>query len=306
MEAGAGFVDVTWEHDGAAVTGFAIHRETVTTTTATVATPLAEVGATDRSYRDETVEAGIPYRYSVAAQGQGDRVSSSTPHSGAPVVADEPLFELFAYVGTSAGTTPNPVTAFALILRGPQPEVDTSVAIALTGPPAWGAEAFEWQWSADRSQLVGGRSYLPKEVVSGAYEVRATIDDTSVATTVLVDADLVLQKATGVTLIRSEVDQLALSWEPIPGAAIYYVTLYDDGRRYLYADSGTDTEITLTGFDLDLNPTHRYRVSVDAASVDVGPGVSGVGEPAPSQQRNLVAGDDLCFHPGDEEFNDCD
>ena len=305
--AGAGVVEVSWEHDGAGVTGFAIYRETVTTSTATAGTPLAEVGATERSFRDETVEAGVPYQYSVAAQGTGGRASSPTPHAGEPVAADEPLFELFAYVGTQAGESPDPTISFGLILRGPKPEVDTSVTVTVIGPAAWGTEEFEWMWRADWSQLAAGRGVSSKgAAVSGVYEVRATFIGNSITSAVTVDADLVLPKPTGLTLIRSAVDEMVLSWDPVPGAAAYTVTLGGDDFRYLYAGDSTVSEIALSGFDFDLDPSERYRVVIGAASVDVLPGVREVGEPAPSQQRDLVRGDYVCFYPGDEEFSDCD
>lgn len=98
VAAGAGFVDVTWEHDGANVTGFAIYRNVVAVGAAAAGTPLAEVGAAARSYRDTTTVPGVPYRYAVAAKGGGRRASMATPHEGEPVAAGEPRSVAFEFL----------------------------------------------------------------------------------------------------------------------------------------------------------------------------------------------------------------
>ena len=116
--AGAGFVTVTWEHDGAGVTGFVISRATVQAATVQAVTVVAsaqqpsmaeeadrvspdaervhtaasvgEVGANERSFRDNAVVAGRAYRYSVVAMGSGGVASEAGVQTAPPVVPAEP------------------------------------------------------------------------------------------------------------------------------------------------------------------------------------------------------------------------
>jgi len=100
-----GAIDVAWDHDGLNVTGFVVYRGTTTTSAAGAVGHLgvagavarhdlesvAEVGASERSYRDEDVQDDTVYSYAVAAKGSGG-VSAPTSQAGDPV-APEPVVE---------------------------------------------------------------------------------------------------------------------------------------------------------------------------------------------------------------------
>ena len=220
----------------------------------------------------------------------------------------ESPYELFAYVGTNVGHwDPVPRIASVFFLQGPAPDVDTSVEVIVTGPPAWGVQEFEVTWPRGQSLLQAGRSRSSRGVVSGTYEIRASFNGESVASTVSVDAALVLPLPTGVTLVRSAVDQVELSWDPVSGVAVYTVALdHLDSLSLFFDDRGTDPEFLLSGFDTPLDAGERYRVRVGAASLELAPASLGLAEPPPSQQVNGVSSTAGCFFPGDEEFTACD
>ena len=86
----AGAVDVSWQHDGSDVTGFAVHRRVVDggvgVSALSAFEPLTEVAADVRSYRDETVVLGAGYEYTVTARGTAGS-SSPTAQAALPVSA---------------------------------------------------------------------------------------------------------------------------------------------------------------------------------------------------------------------------
>lgn len=88
--AGEGFVDVTWMHDGQDLAGFLVSRTAVPSQASAAGDAwqtIAELAEGDREYRDETVEAGVGYRYLVAAVGgTGDASQPAGPLDDSPVV----------------------------------------------------------------------------------------------------------------------------------------------------------------------------------------------------------------------------
>lgn len=131
---GPGYVDVTWEHDGARVTGFVIERRQLddtgtaasslsdselvvaprAATSASSVTPhdaveVGTVGAEARTFRDEAVEAGVSYRYGVRAVGTGGS-TSSTSETPAQGVSPQPP-------GDGIGSNPDPNRYLAAIVR---------------------------------------------------------------------------------------------------------------------------------------------------------------------------------------------
>ena len=299
-----GAITVSWEHDGTNATGFAIYREAVTPATTTAAAPLAVVDVAVRLFRDESVEAGVSYAYSVAALGAGGRASHPTPHDGAPVAPGEPTLELFAYVGTHVGQRPEPDTFLGYrirLLRDPDLDVGTNITLTVTGPGAWGTHERVWT----EAPTWRGAMYYSlqlRDAVSGAYEVTATIDGESASNTITVDADIVLPRPTGETVVRSTVDQLALSWDPVPGAAHYSVLLSRAEVGLFHHVHTANPEADFSSLDLD--PTARHRVRLTAYSTSLRWEVWG-DEPPPPQQVNR-ADIDRCFFPGDEAFSDCE
>ena len=86
---GPGAVDVSWQHDGRNVTGFAVHRRLVEgegTATLNAFERLTEVTAGVRAFRDETVVLGAGYEYTVTADGAAGS-SSPTAQTSSPVSA---------------------------------------------------------------------------------------------------------------------------------------------------------------------------------------------------------------------------
>ncbi len=83
-------VDVSWQHDGRDVTGFAVHRRAVAegaaASTLSAFERLGEVAADDRAFRDETVVLGVGYEYTVTADGAAGS-SSPTAQTSQPVSA---------------------------------------------------------------------------------------------------------------------------------------------------------------------------------------------------------------------------
>ena len=92
-------ITVSWDHDGEDVTGFVVDREVAVdaTTMGNASMDLervAIVGGLDaeaRSFRDDTVQQGVSYRYAVAALGTGGAVSTSATQSGSPVQPQPPV-----------------------------------------------------------------------------------------------------------------------------------------------------------------------------------------------------------------------
>ena len=88
--AGPGYVDLGWQHDGRGLTGFAVYRSPVATGPASAArastTPIAELDAAARTYRDASVPLGPGYEYRVTALGAGG-ASPSAEAGGGPVWA---------------------------------------------------------------------------------------------------------------------------------------------------------------------------------------------------------------------------
>ena len=143
--AGPGYVDVAWDHDGARVSGFVIERrEIVSVATVGARGPGAErviaarleatspvmtldavevgsVGAEARSFRDESVESGVSYRYGVRAVGAGGSTSAvgETPEEGvSPLPPDGAI-----------GSNPDPDRFLAAIVRdGAEPVGDALVS----------------------------------------------------------------------------------------------------------------------------------------------------------------------------------
>lgn len=88
---GPGTVTVSWEHDGVDVTGFDVHRQVAAVHTAGTApswTVVGSVGATERTFVDDTVDEDVAYRYGVSARGGEDVASDPAEHAGDPVVPD--------------------------------------------------------------------------------------------------------------------------------------------------------------------------------------------------------------------------
>lgn len=86
---GPGAVDVSWQHDGRNVTGFAVHRRSVEgegTATLNAFERLTEVTAGVRAFRDETLVLGAGYEYTVTADGAAGS-SSPTAQTSHPVSA---------------------------------------------------------------------------------------------------------------------------------------------------------------------------------------------------------------------------
>ena len=141
---GPGYVDVTWEHDGARVTGFTIERRQLDDT-GTAASSLSDselviaprpavsassvtthdaaevgtVGAEARAFRDEAVEAGVSYRYGVRAVGSGGS-TSSTSETPAEGVSPQPP-------GGTIGSNPDPSRFLAAIVRDGAAPVDNAI-----------------------------------------------------------------------------------------------------------------------------------------------------------------------------------
>lgn len=295
----AGFVDVGWAHDGVNAQAFRVYRDEAVDASVVVATtPLADLDASERSFRDWSAQPGVPYRYAVAARGANGLASQATAHTGAPAIAGEaaPL-ELFAYVGTYAGWRPTPVIDLVTVVRGSAVGAHSSAFWTVTGPDPWGVYEFEAGPATSR--------IVVRDAVSGTYEVAVNIDGTRLTRTITVDADRVLPSPTGETLVRSAVDAVEVAWQPVPGAASYEVQFNEEGTNVYYTDRSTTASADFARFDLDLNPSAEHNLRVIAHSLYLTPDLFGPDPLPPSQQRDVVLGDLVCFYPGDAAFRDC-
>lgn len=140
---GPGYVDVSWDHDGERLTGFVIERRELdaATTTAENTSPMVvpqllaapaavatlesvEVGSVDaeaRSFRDDSVETGVSYRYGVRAIGAGG-TSSALRETQAEGVSPQPPSGVI-------GSNPDPERFLAAIVRdGDAPVGDALVS----------------------------------------------------------------------------------------------------------------------------------------------------------------------------------
>ena len=227
---GAGFVLVAWEHDGANATGFVIYREVVAAgagapVTANSMTELARVGAEARSYQDDAVEPGTTYRYAVAAQGAGSRVSPPADQSGAPVVPDEvdpddgvPWFGT-ATMGTVVGAGGSGATEIQL--RFGYTGAITELRVAVTGPEGHfrgttltAAEPFQ-------------RIVYFDPVPSGTYSVRVYGDGGDETWTIDFDADASLTPPAAPDIVSATRDTVEVAWTLVPEARIYWLAIFE-------------------------------------------------------------------------------
>jgi hypothetical protein len=206
--------------------------------------------------------------------------------------------ELFAYVGTYAGWRPTPVTYVTTVVRGLGTDAQVDATVTVTGPEPWGP--YEYEAGTAASRLVA------RDAVSGTYEVVVSFDETLLTKTITVDADLVLPSPSGETLVSSAVDSLVVAWQPVPGAAYYEVQFNEEDTSLYYTDRSTTASADFSRFDLALDPSVRHNLRVIAYSIDLTPGLFGSDPLPPSQQRDKVIGDLVCFYPGDEAFSACD
>lgn len=268
--AGAGFVLVAWEHDGANATGFVVYREAVVAgagvpVTTSAMTEVARVGAEERSYRDDAVESGTSYRYAVAAQGAGARVSPPADQSGEPVVPDEvDPDDGVPWFGTATkGTVSGGIGATELVLRFGYTGAITELEITVTGPdgPRGGITLTE----AEASRRFVYFDAPP----SGTYSVRVVGDGGDETWTIDFDADASLTPPAAPEVVSATTDTVEVAWTLVPEARIYWLSILErtDDRPETIEWSGhlVDPEEgrhVFTGLALDSDA--EYYISIQS------------------------------------------
>ena len=261
-----GYINVTWSHDGARVTGFRVTRsDAATTTSGTVARTddeaVFELGAQARSMNDTSVQPGRSYTYAVTALGTGDDTSAAA-QPAAPV-AVEPGFTLVT--GTYAASfVDGPASALGMFFYLPDDQpFDTQPSVTITGPMGWNDDE-PWVSTPPIAWVRDGfvwtvAGFAP--AVVGTYSAELSVDgDTYTSSSDLTSLDMV-DLVIGVTLEETERTLVRVSFDSHPTAASYVATVYE-GAGVNAANVGFSASLAspIQIDDLDLAPGDHFVV----------------------------------------------
>ncbi len=227
-----GVVTVSWQHDGAEVDGFRVHRSPSSSqgsnqrASAQQVEQLGEVGSEARSFTDLSAEIGVDYSYSVTAFGTaGESPAASLPGA----IAAEPG------IAISMGTFVNPLLSVPRLtlalfehLSAEELADATNVSVTVTGPAGWNNDD-SVEFPVDMDVLIDGLQWFTiSDAVVGTYEVDLAIDggDTDYSHTFTLDDLTTLPLPTGLTLGAYDSTSVAASWDAHPSASSYVPQLF--------------------------------------------------------------------------------
>lgn len=271
VSSGPGYMIVSWSHGGDGVQGFEVHRASVAgaSVTAQQAEPIMTLGPDERRYKDEDVEPGATYSYSVIALGSGgdsqpaqQSGGATTLEPGIALVVGTINHPLFAEPRTSVG---------AYIFLTAEQLAAVSGPLVLTGPPGWNADApmelktpeavamaqpFTW-WSPD------------VEAISGEYALELQLGTSTVSAEATLDATLTVDQPQDVQLHLAGEDLASVSWTVPDGSVSSWVGIYSGTYQAPVREFGEPAY----GESLDLShlglPVGTYYAAVFSTPYDL-------------------------------------
>lgn len=202
--------------------------------------------------------------------------------SGAMAQSTEPKLPFDARVGTYNNGTRTTGTFFLLLFQFPENSPEQDVTLAVRGPTGWNGNQ-PFTTTLEQASVDGNWWTIPRTgiaAVAGNYTLEVRVNNqTYSVTTALAATDRLAQPQ--VTVVSSSRDRVRVSWQAVPGALQYYVTLEDD-ETVLERAYTSGTSLTFSG--LELAPGKTYEVYVEAwnlpytssmAYMDLAPQVNG-------------------------------
>jgi Leucine-rich repeat (LRR) protein len=266
---------VTWQDNSNNETGFALYREGGSSVLeGQAATKIKDLPADTTSFVDTEVSLETDYSYSVVATGNEGDSGQVTTKTVAKIAQGVDLM-----VGTNNRhwDAVNNGTIFRMYLLFPESvlqDPDVEMTAKLTGPEGWNdGEAFEDEYFIDGFERENGYAFVSlngTDAINGTYTFELTVDGKPyTASAVLNDASYRLPRATNVKVTSSSNTSVSASWDTVPGAAVYFASLWIgdyEGNPVVNYTRANGTSITFDGLDLT---NDKYQIEVVAQSADV-------------------------------------
>jgi hypothetical protein len=146
------------------------------------------------------------------------------------------------------------------------------IPLVITGPAGWnGGQPYEILAKAEPENALiqlGDRwklSFSPEiPTVPGVYTATTTVAGQTYTSTLDVSSGKMLPSVVGFTA-SAVADKIDVSWEAVPGAKEYYVTLLDESGEVggMYT---TETSVSFADFGMPLDTTKNFSISLNALS----------------------------------------
>jgi hypothetical protein len=146
-----------------------------------------------------------------------------------------------------------------------------NIPLVITGPSGWNdGELYETTLAATPENAVfyadrWHLSFSPDLTTPpGVYTATTQVSGKTYTSTLDVSMSKMLSRPV-VSITSASADRIDVSWEPVRGAAEYYIQFMDYAGSFYYAYT-TETNVSLSNFQAPLDTTKNYTLSVYAMS----------------------------------------
>ena len=270
---GPGYVTVTWKDNSDNETGFALYRDGgASELQAQEATKIKDLPANTTSFVDTDVVLETPYNYSVVAigdEGESDQVATKTAAKIAQGV------DLMVGTNNRHWDAENNGTIFRIYLLFPESvlqDPNVTMTAKLSGPAGWNdGEALEGEYTVDGFGRENGYDFLSfndTDAINGTYTFELNVNGkTYTASAELKDASFRVPRATNARVTSSSSTSVSASWDSVPGAAVYFVSLWRGTYEENIVDYTRSDGTSITFNDLNLDED-QYQVEIVAQNSD--------------------------------------
>lgn len=271
VSSGPGYMIVSWAHGGEGVEGFEVHRSTVAgaSLTAQQADPIATLGPDERRYKDEDVEPGATYSYSVVTLGGGGK-SEPAVQSGGETTLEPGVALVVGTINHPLFTKPV-VSVGAYIFLTAEQLAAVSGPVVLTGPPGWNGDAPFQLMTAETVPLDLPFSWFNTniEAITGEYVMELELGANTVSAEATLDATHIVDRPEDVQLNLAGGELDSATWTVPAGSVSSWVGIFSgtyESPVREYSANTNDETISLSHLDL---PAGSYYAAVFSTPWDL-------------------------------------
>lgn len=271
VSSGPGYMIVSWAHDGDGVQGFEVHRTAVAgaSVTAQQADPVVTLGPDERRYKDEDVEPGASYSYSVVALGSGGK-SQPAEQSGGSTTLEPGIALVVGTINHPLFTEPVTSVGAYLFLTAEQLEA-VSGPLVLTGPPSWNGDAPMELMTPETVEIAEPFSWFNPnvEAITGEYVLELPLGPNMLSAEANLDATNVLDRPEDVQLALEGGDITSVSWNAPAGTVSSWMGIYSgtyEAPVFEHSETTNDEALDLSGLGL---PAGSYYAAVFTTPYDL-------------------------------------